>query len=185
MSKAFDIDGARAGAVVGFFCYKAGEPISVLKALKLIYISQRESLRRFGEPIFAEHFANTPVGPMPINIWKGICNGGLDLSSMIGLQARIRSPKDDLPALSDGDFDMLEEVWDEFGGMDDLELTDYTCSESCPEGEKIVGQVRKVTLRQILQGVGYPPDVAQGVEEHIQMQSRLKQQFMPGVYGHA
>jgi len=182
---AFNSDQHRAGATVGYLCHKAGIPISVLKMLKLIYLAQRESLRRYGEPIFHEQYANTPVGPLPFMTLGGLCSGGLDLTSQIGLRGKVPEPAKEFLALSAGDIELLDEVWQKFGKMDDDALAAYTSSDACPEGAQVQGKPQPIEMERLLGAVGYSAEGVQSVMEYLAVQAELKGSFRLGDCGHA
>jgi len=176
----------RAGNAAAFFFHKAGEPLLLLKLLKLLYLAERESLRRYGEPMLGETFVSAPFGPMPLTAWMNISTeDGPDLTDWIGIPYKIQSPEKELLELSNGDIEILENVWDQFGKMTALELVKYTCSEACPEWEGGYDSIRPISLGRMLCAIGYTQESAQEVIDHLEAQKNLKNEFAFRHRGHA
>lgn len=57
-----DYDVARAAQIVAYFGLRAGRKISIAKAMTLVYLADRESLRRNGETMLDEPRMSLPGG---------------------------------------------------------------------------------------------------------------------------
>lgn len=147
----------KAGQVAAFFCEKEGGTISVLKLMKLIYLSDRESMSKTGFPITNDHFVSMPHGPvnsMTLNLVNGNSGdrGWSDLISdradhMVGL-ARARTEAD-IGELSEFDLEVLETVWTSFGNMGHWEIRNWTHA-NCPEWEDPAGSCNPIPDERIL-----------------------------------
>ncbi len=147
----------RAAQVAAFFCEKAGGEIAVLKLMKLIYLSDRESMQQTGFPITDDHFVSMPHGPvnsLTLNLVDGNREAAAwsDLISdranhMVGLtRPRIEN---DIEELSELDLDVLELVWQKFGGMNRWEIRDWT-HDNCPEWEDPEGSCQPIPHARVL-----------------------------------
>jgi uncharacterized phage-associated protein len=149
----------KAAQVAAFFCEKEGGAISVLKLMKLIYLSDRESMAQCGFPITNDYFVSMPHGPvnsMTLNLINGNSdekkNGWNELISdradhMVGL-SRARTEAD-IEELSEFEIEVLETVWTEFGKMGRWEIRDWTHA-NCPEWEDPSGSCTPIPHERVL-----------------------------------
>ena len=120
-----------AAQVAAFFLHKAGCRLSTLKMMKLIYQAERTSLQRHGEPLTGNYLFSTEHGPV-LSITLDHINGMIDSASngwdawisdkenrvlALADHAMIRTPEDDLLALSDAALEILNEIWTDFGHL--------------------------------------------------------------------
>jgi uncharacterized phage-associated protein len=147
----------KAAQVAAFFCEKEGGAISVLKLTKLIYLSDRESMRRCGFPITEDHFVSMPHGPvnsMTLNLINGNCESEewSDLihdraDYMVGLARTLTDA--DIEELNELDLEVLESVWASFGGMNRYQIRDWTHT-NCPEWEDPLGSCSPIPYERVL-----------------------------------
>ena len=134
----------RTAQAAAFMLHRAGGRLPLLKLMKLMYLAERESLRVHGEPITGDKLVSLPHGPV-LSMTYDFMNknlkctaGGWDtwIENRSGHDlalkdpSMIRSPEQDLLELSEGDQDILEEIWQKFGHMSQFELRDYTHSDA-------------------------------------------------------
>ncbi|ROT45152.1 hypothetical protein CHR62_09115 [Pusillimonas sp. NJUB218] len=177
----------RTAQAAAFLLHKAGGRLPLLKLMKLMYLAERESLRVFGEPITGDRLVSLPQGPVlsktldMMNGWGGEAQGGwnswVEDRSGHDLALRdpsmIRSPEQDLLELSNGDLEVLESVWAEFGHMGKFDLVQYTHSEACPEWEDPNGSSRPIPTGRLLRALGYDGDALRSVLDHLNEQAKL------------
>ncbi len=82
----------------------------------------------------------------------------------------------DLDELSQADMEILEDVWREFGKMDQWELSNYT-HEHCPEWEDPSGSSLPIQERKNFESLGWKRGEARLAEEAIQDQRNLDKEF--------
>jgi len=71
----------KAAQVIAYLAMKAGHArLPVLKAVKLVYLADRESLSRFGFPLLEEPQVSMPHGPVNSTTYSHI-NGEEDLEN--------------------------------------------------------------------------------------------------------
>lgn len=178
----------RTAQAAAFFLHCAGGRLPLLKLVKLMYLAERESLRRYGEPISGDRLVSMPHGPVlsrtldMMNGWGGEAQGGWNawIEDRAGHDlalidpSMIRSPEEDLIELSDGDLKVLDSVWRQFGHMSKYELVNYTHSGACPEWEDPNGSSRPIPMPRLLREVGYDGDALRNVLTHLKEQALLK-----------
>ncbi|WP_413817087.1 Panacea domain-containing protein [Pusillimonas sp.] len=152
-----------------------------------MYLAERESLRVYGEPISGDKPVSMPHGPVLsrtydlMNGWGSQAQDGwnswVEDRSGYDLALRdpsmIRSPELDLLELSDGDLEILESVWSQFGHLGKYDLVEYTHSSACPEWEDPRGSSRPIPPVRLLRAVGYEGDALQSALEHLSERARL------------
>lgn len=166
----------RKGAqVVAYFANKCPNSlIEYLKAVKLVYLADRESLARFGFPILDDDHYSLPMGPVN-SCTKDYLSGDLQSaawSEILSAKAdhRISSKvknSDDLDELSEADIEVLDAVWAKFGHMTKWELVDWT-HDNLPEWEDPDGGATRIPFKRTLEHLG--------IDEAAQLQSEILSQ---------
>jgi uncharacterized phage-associated protein len=169
----------KAAQVIAYLAIKSGACLPVLKAVKLVYLADRESLARLGFPILDESHVSMPHGPVNSSTYSHI-NGEEDLDAC-GWTEFLRAreghnvsivegiTEDDLDELSDADIACLDVVWEKFGGMDKWEIRDWTHDrDNIPEWEDPHGSLRPIPLERMLSYLNVPQADAQAdlIREH-------------------
>ena len=156
-------DPKKAAQTIAFFAMQEGNTINVLKVVKLVYLADRESLKRRGHPIQDETRVSMPYGPVNSTTLDYL-NGAYPNDG--GWSAYLRDRENynvglsdqkmnvaDLDALSRGDLAILNEVWAEFGPMDQFELADWTHNHIV-EWQYPNGSSKRIPLDRIMTAVG-------------------------------
>lgn len=157
----------KAAQTIGFFALQTeASSVSVRKAVKLVYLADRESVRRRGHPIQDEARVSMPHGPVNSATYEYL-KGAYDpersgwsayladkADHEVGL-ARNDITLDDLDELSQSEIQILSDVWERFGGMDRWALRDWTHdAANVPEWKDPNGSSHRITLREIMDAVG-------------------------------
>lgn len=161
-------DPRKAAQTVAYLTVKNGRrPLNIVKAIKLVYLADRESVRRHGFPIQDEEHYSLPLGPVNSSTYEFI-KGEVppeyseqwsefltDRSNhRIGLRNR-EIDTDDLDELSDADIEVLDSVWDQFGHMGTWRLVDWTHDpNNVPEWEDPHGSSSRIPLRRMMDALG-------------------------------
>ncbi len=144
----------KAAQAAAYFLFRAGEPLSVLKLTKLLYLAERRSFEKFGEPMIGDHPVSMPHGPVLSTTYDHV--NGMIASSEGGWETWIADREEhildlrdrdaiqsaeSLLELSEADLEVLGETWSQFGAMDQWQLRDWT-HEHChewrdPEGSSV------------------------------------------------
>lgn len=166
----------KAAQLLAYLILKSGgEKLSVLKAIKLVYLVDRESIKRFGFPVLDEKRCSMPHGPvnsMTYDYVSGVYDteecGWSDFlrdreNHDIALASRDIDP-DALDELSEADIECADAVWERFGHMTKWQLRDWTHDpRNVPEWEEPNGGSAIIPLQRILNAVGVA-DAEQFVE---------------------
>lgn len=156
----------KASQVIAALALKTGDrTLNVLKAVKLVYLVDRHSIQSTGFPVLDERRCSMPHGPVNSETYSHI-NGEHDLtesgwSDFLEDRANHRLAvvdgvdEDALDELSDADFESIEAVWAQFGGMNQWQLRDWTHDRrNVPEWEDPQGGSRTIPIERIMAMVG-------------------------------
>jgi uncharacterized phage-associated protein len=172
---------AKAAQIIAYLALKnAARSINMLKAIKLVYISDREALKRYATPMLDERRVSMPHGPVNSQTYD-LAKGEIEderwstiledrANHMIGVKPNITI--DNLDELSDAEIATLDDVWMQFGGMNQWQLCDWTHkSENIPEWEDPNGSSSLIPLSRLLHAVGIANTTEH--EEFLQDQSAV------------
>jgi uncharacterized phage-associated protein len=133
----FNFDHKKATQILNFFSIKAGGKINKMKALKLIFLSDRYHLRKYCRLVSDDCYVAMKLGPVPSTIMDiaesdeylndtfkdyasrfiKALDGGLRLESVHPV---------DYSYFSDSDIEALNFAWDNFGHYQKWSLSDFT-----------------------------------------------------------
>lgn len=181
----------KAAQAAACLLHKAGGSLSVLKLMKLMYLAERRSLKKYGDTITGDAFVSMPHGPvlsMTYNCMNGEHAGGESawptwIADRANYQVAlknadsIRSIDDDLLALSESDVECLLEVWNEFGHWDQYRLRDYTHSGACPEWEDPRGSSRPIPPARIFKALDMPAEQVEALTQRLHEQRYIEMSF--------
>jgi uncharacterized phage-associated protein len=174
----------KAAQVVAYLANKAPNArLNILKAIKLVYLADRESLRQSGFPILDDDRFSMPHGPVNSTTLR-LANGELEdagWSEFIEDRANHELAVTDAgrtcewDELSDAEVQCLDKVWQDFGHMDKYVLRDWTHDpKNVPEWEDPDGSSSPIPVRRILQNLGVEnPDAHSSVIEDHRRINRL------------
>ena len=157
----------KAAQLIAYLILKTGgQTLNVLKAVKLVYLVDRESIAKFGFPVLDEKRCSLPHGPVNSLTYSYIAgdydpdqSGWSDFlrdreNHNVAL-ARQDIDVNALDELSDADIACADAVWDRFGAMDQWQLRDWTHQpQNIPEWEDPNGGSTEIPLQRILNAVG-------------------------------
>ena len=149
------------------------KPLAVLKAMKLVYLSDRESLFKWGFPILDELRVSMPHGPVNSSTYSYI-SGTVDPTKFgwsdflsdranhnVGMASKDMS-RDALDELSPADLECLDAVWSKFGHMTQWQIRDWThIKKNVPEWEDPNGSSTPIPVERILMALGKSDAVEQ------------------------
>ncbi len=140
----FEFNHKKAVQVLNYFAGKEGGIINKMKAIKLIWLSDRAHLRKFGRPIIMDQYFALPYGPIPSNT-KDLAEFNSFLSEdeinyrnqFINIIDRYKFESIKLveeKVFSQTDLQIIESVYSEFGELSEFELSEL--SHIYPEWKK-------------------------------------------------
>jgi len=155
---------------------RRGGRMSHLKLMKLLYLVERESLRRYATPMCGDRLVSMPHGPAlsgTLNLMDGDVipePAGWDdwISGKAHNELALREGAEDidLDELSPADLEILEEIWGRFGHLSRWELRDYTHNH-CREWTDPDGSSLPIRYEEVLGQVGYDSDDAAEIQQRI------------------
>jgi uncharacterized phage-associated protein len=177
----------KAAHAAAFLLFRAGGALPLIKLVKLLYLAERLSLTRYGEPLTGDRIVAMTHGPVLSMTYDHI-NGALPSAAggwdtwiadraghVVALrdESTVRSPEQDLLCLSDSDLEVLGETWAQFGHWDKWKLVDFTHSSACPEWEDPEGSSKAISYELLFTKLGYSQDKVQALVDRVAQQSRI------------
>jgi len=148
-----------------------------LKLMKLLYLSDRQSLKLYESSISGDHVVAMPHGPVltmtldyingavssSVNAWESL------ISDRSHHQVSLRKAvsRDDLDDLSDADISILESTWKKFGEYSQWELVEYTHTH-CKEWKDPQGSSHPISFASIFRALGRSHAESKELEANIQ-----------------
>ena len=172
--------------MAAFLLGKGGDRMPHLKLMKLLYLSDREAMERYGFPISGDCIVAMPHGlvlSMTLNLMDGDVEslpGGWDslISDKENYELSLKGSvtRSDLDELSQADIDVLEAVWARFGHMGKYEIRDYT-HDHCPEWTDPNGSSNPIPYEKVFRAMGRSQDVAAELGARIEAERSLDKIF--------
>lgn len=150
----------KAAQVATFFALKQGGSINIVKLIKLVYLGDREFLKRYDAPILHDRLVSMQKGPVNSNtynfasgqvradVWDTYLSD--EANHMISCG---KITLNELNELSRAEIRVLEQVWNDFGHMNPWELVDYT-HDNCEEWEDPDGSSKTIPYERVLKVLG-------------------------------
>jgi uncharacterized phage-associated protein len=134
----------KAVQILAYFAQKEGGVINKMKAFKLIWLSDRLHLRKYGRPILNDVYFALPKGPIPSNTKDLADNSDYLADNERELREQVLEnegrytikTKTELQksVFSESDLEAMSLVYDNFGHLDEFTLSDI--SHEYPEWKK-------------------------------------------------
>ena len=160
--------------------------MNYLKLMKLLYLADRESMKRHGEPISGDRYVSMDHGPVlsqTLNLINGAVrfqddgwNHWIKDKADYEVSLRRKVSRDALDELSDADLDVLDDTYTKFGRMDKWELRDYT-HRYCPEWTNPQGSSIPIEYVDIFKALGRRPAQARKLAARIRQEHRIDRVF--------
>ncbi len=175
----FPFDERKATAAAAYLLSLEDGCMKHLRLIKLLYLAERESLRRLGAPICGGRYVSMPHGPVISPVYDLVKADEESRESPWLRQIRVVADHNvelchapELGPLSMAEMEILRELSEYFRGKDQWELRDYT-HDSIPEWQEVEGTSARIDPDDILDALRLPPDE----REHIRQEIRERQHF--------
>lgn len=164
-------DEEKSTAMAAYLLGKApNRRMNYLKLAKLLYIADREALKRWGYPLTGDAYFSLPHGPVVSRIKDLITEDPQFSGSRIWTNHIRRSGYDiklaaeaPLDSLSPAERELLDEIFSGYGNYTPWQLVDLT--HSFPEWKDPEGSAVQITYEDILRAVGRGEESAELVED--------------------
>lgn len=141
------------------------------KLNRLLYLAERESFKRYGEPLTGDQLLVLEKSPVlygtyqrlggDVPGWENRINNLANHEVEVRLPIFTESPEvyfDRSTRLSNADIEVLDAVWALFGNMTELALADHIHMR-CPEWTDRNAMPSSVTHEKLFRALGYADDV--------------------------
>ena len=158
----------KAAQAAAYFLLRAGGRLEALKLMKLLYLAERRSFEKYGEPMIGDRLVSMPHGPVLSRTYNHM-NGELPSSdggweSWVADRAKhvlsLKNPRlrstDNLKELSESDVEILGEVWRRFGRVSGSQLRNHT-HRHCPEWKDPEGSMIPVQPEELFKALKFTP----------------------------
>lgn len=173
---------AKAAQIIAYLALKTEErALNILKAIKLVYIADREMLRQHGIPMLDEPRVSMRHGPVNSFTYDN-AKGEVEApewsevledraNHLIGVRPGLVA--DDMDELSDAEIEVLDAIWGEFAKSDQWSLVKWTHdSANVPEWEDPGQSSSPIPLERVLRAVGIPDSAEHA--EFLQDQANVR-----------
>jgi uncharacterized phage-associated protein len=159
-------DEAKSTQMAGMLLQLAGNRMNYMKLIKLMYIIDREALKRWGHPLTGDEYYSLPHGPIVSRVYDLIADEP-DLSSSqywndfikthdYEVQLAKPTPSE---SLSQADMELVQEVFRRYGHLNQWQLRDLT--HDFPEWRNPNGGRLPIHYVDILRAVGREAEAEQ------------------------
>jgi len=149
----------KAAAMAHRFLQLNDGSMSYMKLIKLMYIVERTAILRWGRSVTFDRFVSMPLGPVLSRTYDligeeprpGIIRSPFHerVSSPVSYRVTARDAFLGPEPLSEAEFDLIAEVFSEYGAMDRFALSDLT--HRFPEFDDPDGSSETISIRCILE----------------------------------
>lgn len=156
---------------------KAGGRLNVLKLTKLLYLVERESMRRHGFQVSDDQMVSMPKGPV-LSQTLDLTNGSrisvewdrlIEDREQHDVRLRGEVGREDLSALSDATVSIVDAIWAEFGAMNQWDLVTFT-HDKCAEWEDPNGSSNPIPAERVFIANGISSDDAELMAKEVSSQ---------------
>lgn len=158
---------------------KNGGRMSHLKLMKLMYLSERTSLKDYANTICGDRFVSMPHGPVlsatldQMNGYAKSQPGGWEhfisdrANHELSVKSEVAENENALGHISKSSMAAMDQVWKKFGAMNRYEISDYTHNH-CAEWEDPHGSSRPIPIERVLRAVGYDEQQAKSIAKRLE-----------------
>ena len=161
---------------------QSGGPIDYLRMIKLVYLADRESIKKIGLPIVGGTYYSMNKGPAVSEVmdfvrdrtapgWKH------SISFRLGNEIRLATESPDSDWLSPFEIEVLDSVVGEHRGRTTLELVDW-CHKNCAEYREVAtGRRVPIPVEDILRALGKKTAAIKNALREARVANELDAQF--------
>lgn len=184
----FDVQ--KATQIAAYFIWKRGGQMSFLKLMRLMYLSEREFLVRYGERLTGDRMVSMKHGPVlseTCDLFKIGCQSpewndwiagesNFELSFKKMDQINPSGTLELFDCLSEAEKQLLDEIYSKYGNLTRWKICDLTHTEDCcPEWTDPNGSVLPISLQSILIAHGKSKEDSEKIVEHIREMDEVEE----------
>lgn len=168
----------KATEVAAFLLKMRGGRMSYLKLIKLLYLADREALRRWGFSVTNDRHVSMPHGP----VLSGVLNLMVEDTEKPFWSRYISAPMgqyeiqllQDCPTdkLSRAEERLLTEIFQQYGQMSRWQLRDYT--HGLPEWHDPQGSSRPISIADILEAQGISKEDIEAITQDMEQAEKAE-----------
>ena len=172
--------------MAAYFLDRARTRIKYLKLMKLLYLADRESMKRHGHPISGDRYVSIDHGPVLSNTLN-LINGAVKFQEhgwdhwiadkadyAVSLKRKVS--REALDELSDADIDVLHNVFAKFGKVNQWDLVKYM-HRYCREWENPNGSSIPISYEEVFRALGRTPAEAKKLGARVEQQRNIDKLF--------
>jgi uncharacterized phage-associated protein len=172
-------DEKKATEAAAFLLKMRGGRMSYLKLIKLLYLADREALRKWGFSVTNDYHVSMPHGPVVSNTYNLMIDDAEKpfwsqyISAPLGvyeLELLAECPTD---KLSRAEERLLAEIFERYGRMTRWQLRDYT--HGLPEWHDPQGSSLPISVNEILEVQGLSSEDIEAVTRNLKQVEKAEQ----------
>lgn len=163
----------RVAQMAAYLLEKKSGRMAYIKLLKLLYLTDREAMAKWGESISGDCFVSMPHGPVlsqTYDLIRGVgssVEGGWDywIKDEDNYEVALRQTninRECFDELSDAELELLDEVFSKFGHMKRFEISQYT-HDHCGEWEDPHGSSFPISPEAVFRAVETDENIIQAL----------------------
>jgi uncharacterized phage-associated protein len=158
-----------------------GGRMHYLKLLKLLYIADREALRRWGIPISHDNYVSMDHGPVLSQTYNLIRDGGSRFWSehisapFADYEIELTGNPLQVEKLSVAEERLLDEIFESYGKLNRWDLVEKT--HGFPEWKDPHGSSLPIDVRDILSALGEPEEEIEATVAELEYESKVSHQL--------
>lgn len=172
MAISHPFDEEKATQAAAFLAAKLGRQVNYLKLMKLLYLADRDALKKWGRPICGGPYVSMDYGPLISPAYDAVKNppgsGEFPIWSTtfqkVGYDVELRAGAGvEFDSLSQAEVELLENIILRFGQMNQFDLVRYT-HVTCHEWRDPQGSSVPIPESEILTEVGRSEEELRSIE---------------------
>jgi uncharacterized phage-associated protein len=178
----FAFDEKKATQATALLITKSGGSINYMKLIKLLYLTNREAMSRWGRPVVPDGYYSLPHGPILSRV-LGLINEQLRPGTASFWKEHITAPRDyTIQIAEDPGFDefspreisLINEVFLKYGHMNEWDLVEW-CHSNLKEWKDPEGSCIEIEPAEILAVAGWKKeDIQTQLEEEAAYQAERR-----------
>lgn len=173
--------------IAAYLLDRAKGRMKYLKLMKLLYLADRESMKRHGWPISGDRYVSMNQGPV-LSQTLNLINGAEKFTKdgwgdwiadkadyALSLRHK-RVTREMLDQLSEAEIEVLSDVYAKFGKWDQWKLVEYT-HRYCKEWQDPKGSSIPIPYEAVFKALGRTPAEARTLASRLEQERRIDKVF--------